>query len=479
MEPARRSMLLLGLMVGLFGVFYAVFARVALHAFPFSGDEYSYVLQAELFARGLLHAPTPAHPELLRVDHVLSEPWVCSKYPPGTSALLALGVRAGVPWLVTPLEGLVALLAMASAARRVLGPRDTLVAVALVGAAPLFAFQAASFFSHTAATMWLAVAFAAVVAWTVDGRGWRMVLAGAAIGCALLTRPLDAVLFGIAALSLLRAPGAVRAMALLGAGVVPFVALHFAYQGAQFGSPLVDGYRAYEPTFRAIYGAHTATAPLSPANLVDGEQLWHHLDILRAFLLDWTVPGTALLAALGWASLRDDPRIRPARRLATTSIVLFAATLFITVGGTDDGARPRYLSITLLPLALLAGPGWRAARDLLEPRLGRIAWRVVAWTVWLLPVIQLGAFLVDRTPQLWVREGLEKAVAAAGIHDGVVVIRAQYPTRYARNGPFFDRPVLYVSAPAGATIDELVAAFPGRTLYEAREGMTWTVAKAR
>ena len=302
MEPARRSMLLLGLMVGLFGVFYAVFARVALHAFPFSGDEYSYVLQAELFARGLLHAPTPAHPELLRVDHVLSQPWVCSKYPPGTSALLALGVRAGVPWLVTPLEGLVALLAMASAARRVLGPRDTLVAVALVGAAPLFAFQAASFFSHTAATMWLAVAFAAVVAWTLDGRGWRMALAGAALGCALLTRPLDAVLFGVATLSLLRAPGAVRAMALLAAGVAPFVALHFAYQGAQFGSPLVDGYRAYEPTFRAIYGAHTATAPLSPANLVDGEQLWHHLDILRAFLLDWTVPGTALLAALGWAS---------------------------------------------------------------------------------------------------------------------------------------------------------------------------------
>ena len=130
----RSGPFLLAAVIGAFGVFYAVFARVALHAFPFSGDEYSYVLQAELFARGLLHSPTPAHAELLRVDHVILEPWVCSKYPPGTSALLALGVRWGVPWLVTPIEGVVALAAMAAAARRLLGPREALLAVGLLGA---------------------------------------------------------------------------------------------------------------------------------------------------------------------------------------------------------------------------------------------------------------------------------------------------------------------------------------------------------
>src|SRR5580693_9109330 len=98
------------------GVFYAVLARVGFHGFAYSGDEYSYLLQAELFARGVLHAPTPGHAELLRVDHVILEPWVCSKYPPGTSALLALGVRCGAPWLVTPVEAVVALTAMAAAA---------------------------------------------------------------------------------------------------------------------------------------------------------------------------------------------------------------------------------------------------------------------------------------------------------------------------------------------------------------------------
>jgi hypothetical protein len=59
------------------------------------------------------------------------------------------------------------------------------------------------------------------------------------------------------------------------------------------------------------------------------------------------------------------------------------------------------------------------------------------------------------------------------------VVRAEYPTRYARNGAFFDRPVLYVSPPATTSVDEVAAAFPGRALYEAREGKAWTVERVR
>lgn len=468
MDPAHRSPFPLWrtlALVAALGAVYATFARLALHGFPFSGDEYSYFLQAELFARGVLHAPTPAHPELLRVDHVLMSPWVCSKYPPGTSALLAIGVRLGVPWLVTPLEGVVALVATWVGARRVLGEGDAFVAVAVVGGAPLFAFQAASFYSHTASFMWLAIAFALVVAWTSGGGAWRMLVAGAAIGCAFLTRPLDAVLFGLALLSL----RAWRPVALAAAGAVPFVALLLAYQAAQFGSPFTDGYAAYQPEFSAIYGASTARPAFSPFNAVDPPQIWHHLDILRSFLVDWTVPGTALLALLGWAALRADARVAGPRRLAAAVVIIFAVTLWVTIGDTDDGARPRYLTTTLLGLAWLAAPGWRRACDIATATLGRRAARAVGIVLWVLPVVQLGAFVVERTPQIWVREGLAEGAARAGIERGVVVVRAKYPTRYARNGPFFDRPVLYVSAPPTTGADEVAAAFPGRDVYEAHE----------
>jgi hypothetical protein len=78
-----------------------------------------------------------------------------------------------------------------------------------------------------------------------------------------------------------------------------------------------------------------------------------------------------------------------------------------------------------------------------------------------------------------VREGLEKTVAADGIREGVVVVRAEYPTRYARNGAFFDRPVLYVSPLATTPVEAIAAAFPGRALYEAREGKQWSVERVR
>src|SRR5882724_3933143 len=99
---ADRSLLALAL-IATFGVMYALIARFALDSFPYSGDEYSLALQGELFARGMLKAPSPAHIEWLRVDHVVIDAWIRSKYPPGGPALLALGARQGVAWLVTPI----------------------------------------------------------------------------------------------------------------------------------------------------------------------------------------------------------------------------------------------------------------------------------------------------------------------------------------------------------------------------------------
>ena len=409
------------------------------------------------------------------------------------SVLLALGVRLGVPWIVTPVEAVVALLAMAYTTRRLLGERDVLVVVFLLGVAPLFAFQAASFYSHTAATMWLALAFAAVATWSVDQRSSRLALAGVALGCALLTRPFDGALFGgtlVLAALLGKSNGtnwravreAIRPAAVVVAGAAPFLVMHFAYQAAQFGSPWHDGYSVYEPTFRAIDGARTAASPLSLANIVDGTQFWHHLDIVRSFLVDWTVPGSALLAALGAVALAGDARVAIVRRCAVLIALAFAASLFVAIGGPDDGARPRYLSTVLIPLAFRGAPGWRSASELLALRLGVGLRRVIAVVVWVVPIIQLGAFLVTRTIDLRAREGLPEALAAAGVGDGVVIVRAEHPSRFARNGQLFDGPVLFVSAPASSTVDDIAIAFPGRPLYEAHEGgagSKWSLSRVR
>jgi 4-amino-4-deoxy-L-arabinose transferase-like glycosyltransferase len=461
----------IGIICGL-AVVYAILARVAMRSFPYSGDEYSGYLQAELFARGLLRAPAPPHAELLRVDHVLMDAWVRSKYPPGASALLAVGVRAGVPWLVAPLEAVVALFAVWRTTLAHLGSRAGLLAVVVMGLAPLFAVESATFYAHAPTTMWLALAFLTTSLWMRTGSSAWPVLGGIAIGCALLTRPGDAMWFA-AALLVLRSP---RVLWLTALGAAPLVAAYLGYQAIQFGSPFTDGYHAYEPTFRAIYGAETGH-PLSLLYLVSPLEQANHLDVIRAMTMEWTVPGTVLVAIAGaWAIGKEHPS-RRMRDFAIAVALVPLAVLFISVADVDDGARARYLSTALIPLAFFSGPGWEASSVALRSLVGDRLARAIAVAALVAAPVQIGAFLGHRVPEVWARAGLFDAVDAAGIRDGVVVIRAQWPTRYARNGPFFDRPVLYVSAPADTTVEQVAALYPGRLIYEATESWRWTVVR--
>ena len=471
---AESTLLALAILLAC-GALYAAVSRLVLDAFPFSGDEYSLYLQAELFARGLLKAPAPAHAAWLWVDHVIIDNWVHSKYPPGGAVLLALGVRAGVAWLVTPIEGVMALAVVWLTVRRSLGAGPALIALVTLGLAPLYAYQAASFYTHTGTTMCLAFAFAAVAAWLrSENDGW-LCAAGGALGCAFLIRPVDAVLFGAAMLSL----RSTRALVVAAASAVPFVVLNLVYQKAQFGSPFLDGYHVYEPTFAAIYGERAARNPVLLSHIWNPLQLWNHLDVYRAYVVEWTLPGTALVALFGAFAIRPE---HPARRLRNFSLALIAAfvlALLPSIADGDDGARPRYLSITLIPVAFLTAAGFRPAAAALASRFGTLTRTVVMTAALVFGLVQLSAFLAHRAPMVWHREGLYRVVEKAGLRQAVVIIRAKYPTRYARNGGLFDRDVLYLSplpAVDGATV---AAAYPGRAVWEAREGDPWTLTRLR
>jgi hypothetical protein len=156
---------------------------------------------------------------------------------------------------------------------------------------------------------------------------------------------------------------------------------------------------------------------------------------------------------------------------------VFVGALLVMVADPDDGARPRYLSTLLIPLAFLAGAGWSAARDTLGALTTRRFATVVGGVAVALAVLQLGALCDARLPSQHQREGLYAAIEQNGVRDGVVVVRAQYPTRYARNGPFFDRPVLYLSAPAAMSLAKVQSTFPGRAIYQAVEGASWKVSR--
>src|SRR5207237_4979878 len=80
--------------------------------FPLSGDDYSYLYQAKLFASGKLYAEDPLYDRALAFYDCLAtncfrddQGHRFSQFSPGWPALLAVGVKLGVAWLVNPLLG--------------------------------------------------------------------------------------------------------------------------------------------------------------------------------------------------------------------------------------------------------------------------------------------------------------------------------------------------------------------------------------
>jgi len=469
---AESTALALGL-VAIFGALYAVLARYALDAFPYSGDEYSLALQAELMAKGMLKAPAPQHLEWLRIDHVVIDSWVRSKYPPGGPALLAIGARYGVAWIVGPIESALTLGIVWHTVRRLLGPRGALVALVTLGAAPLFMFDAASFYMHAPVMLFLAIAFASVAQWTKCECWPFLAITGVALGCAFLVRPIDALLFG-AALLVFRSW---RAVIIPAVAALPFVAFNFWYQKQLFGGWLTDGYHAYHSTFIALYGESAAENPVSLKHFVSPIQIWNHIDGYGQLCLQWTLPGTVIAALFGAYAIGKDQPARKMRTFAISIIVVFCGALLFMVSNPDDGTHPRYLTPTLIPLALLCAAGFDPLCAAIAKRFGRRIQIIFVTCAVVFGLAQFGAFLEDRIPKVWKREGLYQA--AHGLPYGaVVIVRAQYPSRYARNGPFFDG-VLYLSAPETTSIVQVASAYPDRPIYEAHEGVPWTIERVR
>jgi hypothetical protein len=454
---------------------YAVLGRLALDDFPYSGDEYSYLLQAHIFAGGRLSVPAPAHPEIFQLDHVLLEPVVRSKYPPGWPALLALGAALHAPWIVNPLLGAATLAIVYALIRRLYGGGAALATTLLVGCSPFFALNAASYHSHTS-SLFALVAFVACFAagWQRRALGWAA-LAGAALGLAFLNRQLDAVIYGAGlALFVRRAPRYVAACAVPAAAVASLLLL---YQAAQFGSPWTTGYALYEPMLLKLYG-DTNAYPFTVGHLLDGAGQWCHVQWLGQ-LTAWMVPGTAVLGAVGLA-LRQEAGT--ARDVVRRWMILVAGLQLVVMlfYGHDSGPSygPRYLFPLLGPIVFGLGAAW-------EP-LWRWVTRDNAATehrtaLAFLAVLGAGllrvGFLVDEhRDTLRHSTQLYAMVERAQLRGAVVIVKGPFPERFTRNGTRFDGPVLFV---APRDDDATIASFfPDRAVYvttQPWERADWTL----
>lgn len=274
-DRAVRVALPLGLLALLAASCYVAFALF--DRSPHILDAIAYLFQAKTFALGRLTLPPPPSETAFPMPFSLiyEERWFV-QYPPGTAALLALGVLARVPWLVQPLlaAGAVALIVLT--ARRQYGPGTALLVLALLVTSPFLLLTTGSFLSHVPAMFFCCVALYAVTRYAErPSVGWAALVA-TGLGLGFLTREIVPVLYGLTVVLSGQAVGVQQRgrRALLDAVVMLWiglaaVAVYLGYNAAVTGEPfllprlLLDGRDRYGFGLDVgFYNEHTVAAGL-------------------------------------------------------------------------------------------------------------------------------------------------------------------------------------------------------------------------
>lgn len=473
------------------------FAVVVFDRAPHILDALAYLFQARTFADGLLAAPPAPLPSAFPVPFtvVYNGGWF-AQYPPGTAALLAVGVLLGAPWLVQPVLGAAAVALLGLTALRQYGPGIAITAVLLAATSPFLVLNAGAFLSHVPALLFASAALYGATRYADrPARRWAALI-GIGLGSALLTREVVAVLYGLTVVTAGLAWGAARRprrrsiaadLALVLGPVGAAGLLYLAYNWALTGDPailprlLVDGRDRYGfGEGVGFYNEHTPAA-----GLVNTEQQLVSLTFVLAgwpYGLSLAVPLLPFLFRRwsGWD-------------LAHGSLVALYVGSYAAYYYHGIAFGPRYYLEALPSLVLLTARGLETLVAVVASALATLPIGAAWWRARQAAVLLAGLavacnllFFLPRQAELYATysgipgksslldAAIERTVGgrASTLDDALVVssdwwIHAMYFA--ALNCPRLDCPTVFAWANDEQTRVALQQAFPGRRWYDVVE----------
>jgi hypothetical protein len=171
----NRSALVTLVCVFLACVGAAVVSRVTFERLPHLEDEFAYLYQARIFARGDTYIDTP------RPTRAYWQPFLINddgrrfgKYSPGWPLLLAVGAALDQPWIVNAWLAMLTVALVYRLGREIFSPATGAVAALLTAASPMALLLSGSLMAHTAALCFTTLFLYAV--WRVErvSPRWRM-----------------------------------------------------------------------------------------------------------------------------------------------------------------------------------------------------------------------------------------------------------------------------------------------------------------
>ncbi|HLH73769.1 MAG TPA: glycosyltransferase family 39 protein, partial [Chloroflexota bacterium] len=463
-------------------------ADVVLQRMPHVQDSVAYLFQAKTYAIGRLWVPTPPHPEFFTHEFIVMYHgrWF-GKYPPGWPILLALGVLAGVPWIVSPICGALTLFVVYRIGREIYHPWLGVLAALLGLLSPFWLFLSGSMMSHASGFL-----FSMLFIWgfwrttRCHGAVWPGLLTGLVLGMGFLIRPFTVLMvalpFGIyATVEVARKPDlGLRRYVPIVVGALPFVIVFGVYNAYFTGNPFYPTQQLWWPFDQVGFGPDHGPFGFYPVDAFPNVS--RNLQELLEHAFGWPTFLTLSLAMLPFVSGR-----------ARTWDWLLAASFACLVLGYAcwwaDGIMygPRFYYEGFGSLLILTARGVQEAFSLTEhgARLvakGSQTMRLpLARTGILVGLAALIAFnFLYYFPGQWelyhgynyVNHSKLDAVQAAGIHHAVVFADVgpwyawwEYGMVFSANDPLLQGDVIFARDLGIEKDHELEADYPGRSFY--------------
>ncbi len=451
-------------------------------------DSIAQLFQAKIFSIGRWYLDPPPVPEAFRYPHVIMEDRWCAIYPPGFSLVLALGVLAGMPWIVNPVISTVTAAILYLYARKLYDRRTALLAVGLLCVSPFFLVMGSSMMNHPLALLVLLL-LALSLEWA-QSRAVMFLLAGFLAGYAFVTRPLTALGIGVPLVLFFcfeerkRWRFLLRGGLLFLVGLLPCIWLMVTANFKTTGDPFLSGYQKYFDSNplgfgKKPWGEH-------PAGLISSHQVYHtpllgianwsiNLNNANRDLLGWPIASLFPIAYLWIRSGRPDYRDR---KMLWICVGLGIAYVFYYYQDICYGPRNVYECIPYALLLISRGliQLWEDIGEFL--RIPRKPLRILGWGFL---TCMVAVMLCTTAPRLYdqyrrtywrVTGELRSLVLKTDLGNAVVFVDPvlNYGNAFQLNPPDMKSGPLFAEDLGEDIREAVMAAYPDRPVYYVFEG---------
>jgi len=453
---------------------------------PHVSDSCAQLFQARVFATGHCHLPSPQFPDFFDRSGIINDGRWYAQYPFLHSLMLVPGVLAGVPWLVNPLLGALAVALVYVLGREVFDERTGRAAALLGSASPFIITMSAEFMNHATALLFATFSLLFWFRHARHGRWHQALLAGLFLGLVADVRPFTAFalclpLIGCMVWRAVRTPDhRLTGPLLFLIGAASLAALDFGYNWLTSGGPLSFGYIVLHGPGHMI-GFHTDPSGMAHTPWRGVVNTGYELNYLNQALFEWGLPSLLPMALLFVMPARD----RRDWLLVSLFGILVVAHFFYWA----HGARFYYESLAGVLLlsahGLIVIPGslGHTAVSARSDESGLVA-RALPLALIIMLAIGLPPVLRQCHEQSFVNTNILDTVRRSGIRNAVVFCgryadvfsanRFRCPENWHSDGPppadqILVGDIVY-ARDNGFLNPVLTLAFPGRTYYTADRG---------